>query len=187
MGTESDISTAHGGPPDPDIDSNHVKLSMADEESIPFCSKKVYRVAWGLGLRLAICCWLAILIIPLCLTIVSVHPSEVPDSMVILFVGLFIAIFLYLFVVIFTAPSSVVRESVGLISIRVSPFGIILHRINLRDVSEVYRVSFRDLFKLGFIGFPTDWSRSVAIKLTSGRAIVVSLKDPDGFVADCHR
>ena len=177
------VVSSHPNEPDfePIAVSAHV---LSEEDTAQLVPRSVYAVSWGIGIRLAIAIWLLILLIPLFLTMMSVDAPEVPDGMVTMFFSLFIALCVYLLVLVVVAPSVVTRDSALAFSVRVSPFDIRLFSIRTGEVASVSRVAWRDLLFMRFVGFPTDWSRSVAVSLKSSRTIVVSLKQPDVFVRD---
>lgn len=156
------------------------------KENLPFSQNVRYATSFGAGTRLAICFWVLILILPFCIVMLSIDIDEIPLSMFGICFGLFAALWFYLILAVFAAPSCIIRDSPTSISIRVSPCNVQMTRLVAAEIKKASRIEAWDLFRLKFIGFPTDLDRSVAIELNSGRIIVVSLKEPDRFVRDVN-
>lgn len=159
---------------------------LGQKEDPCFSQHVTYPTSFGAGTRLAICFWVLILILPFCIVMLSIELDKIPASMFSICIGLFAALCFYLMLALFAAPSCIIRDSSTSISIRVSPCNVEVTRMSVANISKTRRIEVRDLFRLKFMGFPTDLHRLVAIELNSGRIIVVSLKEPDRFVRDVN-
>jgi hypothetical protein len=170
-GTDFDFDTAIYGP----SFKGFIRLSGPCE----------YSVSWGLGTRLALVLWLSGILVPFCIVAMNLDPSEISGAFVVFGVVVFSVFILHLCVLIFVAPFTVTRDLDGRFKVCVSPFRLPMYSFASSDILSIKRFSWKEIACSSFVGFPTDWTRSVEIRLQSGRRIVVSLKDPEQFITDC--
>lgn len=159
-------------------------LYSPGRDDLSLVEKKIYRVSWGIGIRLAVAAWVFLLIIPLICAIGALDPDDIPPSMWMHFGGLLGGVLLYLVGVILVSPSSIVRENAQHLTIRISPFSWTLYRFAIDDVRRVYRLTAKDFVRAIFSGIPTDWRKAVGIELKSGKFIPISLEEPEEFICD---
>jgi hypothetical protein len=147
-----------------------------------------YEVSWGWTTRCSMCICLAIVVgtlLAMCLLSKAAHASRVWSAFETTFISVSCA---YLFLIILVSPSSLTRDASNMLAIRVSPFEFSVFKLNIFRIASVSRLtSWRTLVNGKFVGFPTDFKRSIELRMINGRRIVVSLKNPDGFIQEMNR
>lgn len=141
-----------------------------------------YPVSWGIGTRLTLFAWLCGVLVPFCIVTVNLDRAQISGSFVMFGVIVFSIFFIHLGFLLLFAPHCVTLDSEGVFRVCVSPCKLPLYSFTTSDVFTATRVTWRQLVCTRFVGFPTDWTRTVEIRLKSGRRIVVSLRDPDEFI-----
>jgi hypothetical protein len=142
-----------------------------------------YLVSWGVGTRVALISWLAVVLIPICVVIITADQMDISEPINTVISVMFTVALIHVILLVCISPSSLTRNNDEW-TIRVSPFGVPVYRFRATDVISAARVYWRDILRWKFTGFVTDWKKCVGISLTSGKRIVVSLRDPDMFIKD---
>lgn len=135
--------------------------------------------------RISVCIWACLLVLSCGTLLISVAPSA-PDASRSVYVIAFLLGTMGLFYILFLVtivPSGISHEPGNVLVLRASPCSYALFRFSITDISSINCIRFRDVPGRRFIGFPTDFNKCVLIEFISGWNILISLQDPQGFVA----
>ena len=184
VGPSAIVRTPNGTGDKQEFSARAADLDIPENQT--FIVRKRYLASWGIGARLSVCGWVLVLILPFCIAMLSVESHEIPASMIWISVWLLVGLCIFLMLAIFVAPSAVLWDSGMSLSVRASPCNVEICKLAISEIKSTRRVWFTHLWRMRFLGFPTDWARSVAIELKSGRVVVLSLKEADEFVSEVN-
>jgi hypothetical protein len=135
--------------------------------------------------RISVCIWACLLVLSCGTLLISVDPSASDSSRSIHVIALLLGTigFFYILFLVTIVPSGISHEPGNVLVLRASPCCYPLFRFSITDISCIKCIRFRDVADRRFIGFPTDFNKCVLIEFISGWNLLISLQDPQGFVA----
>ena len=140
-------------------------------------------VAWSRCTQVVFLFYVVALLLPVVVIVCTLPLEQVPNSIMSLaivsvLVGIATPILISLF-----GPHRL--QLVGSDQLHIYSFSrICLSSITIGEVSAVRRINFREYMRSRVRGWPTDWSRAVAIHLFDSSCVVVSVVDPEAFISD---
>ena len=174
------------------------KLQIINEipDAEPFsCNEKTQKnltsslphfpVAFSTATRLSVGIWVCLLVVSCGILLISVDMRDVHDAYP---VGFLAALFgtmglLHVLFLVTIVPSGISIEHDDVLVLRASPCCYAIYRFSMNKIRSVKCIRFRDVLDRRFIGFPTDLKKCVLIEFMSGWNLLISLEDPQGFVA----
>jgi len=141
---------------------------------------KSFPVSWGTGLKVFLTVLIASLILPVLIILLCIPQSQVPVSMLNFAVVMLVTSTVVIIPILFLLPDTV---DVSVDEVRLKTLcKFTISSCKLDAISRISKVRFREFCSLKSVGFPTDWSKTIALHISDSYTIVVSPQDPDTFI-----